>query len=109
MEQTSRRGMLERSWADTGPSGLCDLHLRIDGPAQGGYGRAWDCGELFSATWTWFQFDAQTLYRTLFDSYAFDSSVWEIWGALLQVATGGDSDRMICGGPEEFNGLMCEK
>ncbi|HEY3949882.1 amino acid adenylation domain-containing protein [Phenylobacterium sp.] len=37
---------------------------------------------LFSETWDWFGFDATDVW-TLFHSYAFDFSVWEIWGALL--------------------------
>ncbi len=37
---------------------------------------------LFSATRQWFNFDANDVW-TLFHSYAFDFSVWELWGALL--------------------------
>ena len=37
---------------------------------------------LFSATQRWFNFNAADVW-TLFHSYAFDFSVWEIWGALL--------------------------
>jgi amino acid adenylation domain-containing protein/non-ribosomal peptide synthase protein (TIGR01720 family) len=37
---------------------------------------------LFSATRDWFGFDEHDVW-TLFHSYAFDFSVWEIWGALL--------------------------
>ncbi|WP_326779377.1 non-ribosomal peptide synthetase [Streptomyces sp. NBC_01445] len=37
---------------------------------------------LFSATGRWFDFGADDVW-TLFHSYAFDFSVWEIWGALL--------------------------
>ncbi|MEU9029604.1 amino acid adenylation domain-containing protein, partial [Streptomyces sp. NPDC048383] len=37
---------------------------------------------LFSATDHWFDFDEQQVW-TLFHSYAFDFSVWELWGALL--------------------------
>jgi amino acid adenylation domain-containing protein len=37
---------------------------------------------LFSATDGWFGFDSTDVW-TLFHSYAFDFSVWEIWGALL--------------------------
>ncbi|MBV2156409.1 non-ribosomal peptide synthetase [Kitasatospora sp. SUK 42] len=37
---------------------------------------------LFSATDHWFGFGAQDVW-TLFHSYAFDFSVWELWGALL--------------------------
>ncbi|HEX7772769.1 MAG TPA: amino acid adenylation domain-containing protein, partial [Pyrinomonadaceae bacterium] len=37
---------------------------------------------LFNATQPWFNFDADDVW-TLFHSYAFDFSVWELWGALL--------------------------
>jgi amino acid adenylation domain-containing protein len=37
---------------------------------------------LFTATQHWFQFSRSDVW-TMFHSYAFDFSVWEIWGALL--------------------------
>src|SRR5262249_43935863 len=37
---------------------------------------------LFTATRDWFQFNESDVW-TLFHSYAFDFSVWEMWGALL--------------------------
>lgn len=37
---------------------------------------------LFDATESWFHFGPEDVW-TLFHSYAFDFSVWEIWGALL--------------------------
>ncbi|HKV10311.1 MAG TPA: amino acid adenylation domain-containing protein, partial [Thermoanaerobaculia bacterium] len=37
---------------------------------------------LFDATEAWFEFNEKDVW-TLFHSYAFDFSVWEIWGALL--------------------------
>jgi amino acid adenylation domain-containing protein len=37
---------------------------------------------IFEATRPWFRFDASDVW-TLFHSYAFDFSVWELWGALL--------------------------
>ena len=37
---------------------------------------------LFQATHSWFHFDENDIW-TLFHSYAFDFSVWEIWGSLL--------------------------
>ncbi|MCP4661436.1 MAG: amino acid adenylation domain-containing protein, partial [bacterium] len=37
---------------------------------------------LFTATRAWFGFDRDDVF-TLFHSYAFDFSVWELWGALL--------------------------
>ncbi|MET3658069.1 amino acid adenylation domain-containing protein [Sporosarcina psychrophila] len=37
---------------------------------------------LFSSSYDWYRFDNNDTW-TLFHSYAFDFSVWEIWGALL--------------------------
>ena len=37
---------------------------------------------LFAATWDWYQFDEHDVW-TMFHSFAFDFSVWELWGALL--------------------------
>ena len=37
---------------------------------------------LFATTEDWYRFDAHDVW-TLFHSYAFDFSVWEMWGALL--------------------------
>src|SRR5205085_3105299 len=37
---------------------------------------------LFEATWPEFRFTEEDVW-TLFHSYAFDFSVWEVWGALL--------------------------
>jgi amino acid adenylation domain-containing protein len=39
-------------------------------------------GRLFTATEPWYHFDANDVW-SLFHSYAFDFSVWELWGALL--------------------------
>ncbi len=36
---------------------------------------------LMHATWPWFRFDGRDVW-TLFHSFAFDFSVWELWGAL---------------------------
>lgn len=39
-------------------------------------------GRLFEATNAWFGFDSRDVW-TLYHSFAFDFSVWELWGALL--------------------------
>ena len=65
----------------TAAPGLCDLHLGIDGRAQGGDGRrtrTW-CG-CCRTTQAGSVSRAQDVW-TLFHSFAFDFSVWEIWGA----------------------------
>ncbi|MEQ1808091.1 MAG: AMP-binding protein, partial [Burkholderiaceae bacterium] len=50
------------------PKGVCVTHHNVV--------------RLFTATAAWFEFSAADVW-TLFHSYAFDFSVWEIWGALL--------------------------
>ncbi|HEY4597271.1 MAG TPA: AMP-binding protein, partial [Thermoanaerobaculia bacterium] len=50
------------------PKGVVVTHANVD--------------RLFTATDPWFGFNAEDVW-VLFHSYAFDFSVWEIWGALL--------------------------
>ncbi len=50
------------------PKGVVVTHANVD--------------RLLTATDPWFHFNAEDVW-TLFHSYAFDFSVWEIWGALL--------------------------
>ena len=50
------------------PKGVMVSHYNVD--------------RLFRSTNDWFQFNSSDVW-TLFHSYAFDFSVWEIWGALL--------------------------
>ncbi len=52
------------------------------GRPKGVLSQHFNATRLFSATEQWFQFCDQDVW-TLFHSYAFDFSVWEIWGALL--------------------------
>ncbi|MEX2970010.1 non-ribosomal peptide synthase/polyketide synthase [Streptomyces sp. C184] len=63
---------------------------------------------LFSRTRHWFGFDEHDVW-TLFHSYAFDFSVWEIWGALLHggrlVVVPHDTARA----PEEFLRLLADE
>jgi amino acid adenylation domain-containing protein len=63
---------------------------------------------LFSATQEWFRFGSQDVW-TLFHSFAFDFSVWEIWGALLHggqlVIVPLDEARS----PGDFYRLLCER
>ncbi len=52
------------------------------GPPKGALVTHGNVSRLFAATAAWFGFDGRDVW-TLFHSYAFDFSVWEIWGALL--------------------------
>ncbi|MBV9059576.1 MAG: amino acid adenylation domain-containing protein, partial [Pseudonocardiales bacterium] len=60
---------------------------------------------LFSATHHWFGFDEHDVW-TLFHSYAFDFSVWEIWGALLHGGRLVVVPFAVSRSPEEFLRLL---
>src|SRR5262249_38474346 len=61
---------------------------------------------LFSATDPWFHFDQNQVW-SFFHSYAFDFSVWEIWGALLSGARLLIVPRETARSPEDFYRLLC--
>jgi amino acid adenylation domain-containing protein len=61
---------------------------------------------LFSATDAWFRFDANDVW-TLFHSYAFDFSVWEIWGALFYGGRVVIVPKDVARSPEDFYELLC--
>ena len=61
---------------------------------------------LFAATDKWFDFDASDVW-TLFHSYAFDFSVWELWGALLHGGRLVVVPYWISRTPEAFYELLC--
>ena len=60
---------------------------------------------LFAATDAWFHFDATDVW-TMFHSYAFDFSVWEIWGALLYGGRLVIVPYWISRSPEAFHQLL---
>lgn len=63
---------------------------------------------LFAATKEWFQFGSDDVW-TLFHSYAFDFSVWEIWGALLHRGRLVIVPHWISRAPEAFYRLLLEQ
>lgn len=60
---------------------------------------------LFDATNDWYRFDGRDVW-TLFHSYAFDFSVWELWGALLYGGRLVVVPRGISRSPEDFWELL---
>ncbi len=60
---------------------------------------------LFDSTRHWFDFGPDDVW-TLFHSYAFDFSVWELWGALLQGGTLVIVPFAVSREPEEFLRLL---
>jgi amino acid adenylation domain-containing protein len=61
---------------------------------------------LFESTRPWFNFDKNDVW-TLFHSYAFDFSVWEIWGALLYGGRLVVVPYWTSRSPEAFYDLLC--
>ncbi len=60
---------------------------------------------LFTATEHWFQFNSQDVF-TFFHSFAFDFSVWEIWGALLYGGRLVIVPYWVSRSPETFHNLL---
>src|SRR5581483_5152725 len=60
---------------------------------------------LFQATWEWYRFDERDVW-TMFHSYAFDFSVWEIWVALFYGGRVVVVPYLISRAPDEFYRLL---
>src|SRR5262249_33220601 len=60
---------------------------------------------LFSSTQDWYHFDERDVW-TLFQSYAFDFSVWELWGALLYGGRLVVVPYWVSRSPEAFHQLL---
>ncbi|ATQ77349.1 non-ribosomal peptide synthetase [Massilia violaceinigra] len=63
---------------------------------------------LFSATQPWFGFGPSDVW-TLFHSFAFDFSVWELWGALLHGGHLVVVPYLTTRNPQAFYALLCER
>ncbi|WP_416971231.1 non-ribosomal peptide synthase/polyketide synthase [Streptomyces sp. 4F14] len=63
---------------------------------------------LFSATDQWFGFGADDVW-TLFHSYAFDFSVWELWGPLLYGGRLVVVDYHVSRNPQAFAALLADE
>lgn len=63
---------------------------------------------LLGATHSWFHFDENDIW-TLFHSYAFDFSVWEIWGSLLYGGRLVVVPYWVSRSPEMFYQLLSQK
>jgi len=62
-------------------------------------------GRLFDAAQGWFNFNAEDVW-VLFHSYAFDFSVWELWGALLYGGRLVIAPYFVSRSPETFYDLL---
>ncbi|MFN6478156.1 non-ribosomal peptide synthetase [Nostoc sp. DedQUE07] len=63
---------------------------------------------LFAATDSWYHFSQDDVW-TMFHSYAFDFSVWEIWGALLYGGRLVVVPYLVTRSPESFYKLLCQE
>lgn len=63
---------------------------------------------LFESTRQWFAFSESDVW-TLFHSFAFDFSVWELWGGLFYGGRVILISKEIARSPEEFYRLICEQ
>ena len=63
---------------------------------------------LVSQTWPWFNFNEKDVW-TFFHSYAFDFSVWEIWGALLFGGRLVVVPHLVSRSPAEFLELLARE
>ncbi len=66
----------------------------------------YNVARLLAATQSWFDFDERDVW-TLFHSYAFDFSVWELWGALLYGGQLVVVPYWVSRAPEAFYDLLC--
>src|SRR6185312_7368651 len=56
----------------------------------------------------WFSFTDQDVW-TVFHSFAFDFSVWELWGALIKGGRAVIVPYSVARSPQEFYRLLCEE
>lgn len=63
---------------------------------------------LFAATQKWFSFNEHDVW-TLFHSFAFDFSVWELWGALLYGGRVVVVPYLTARSPQDFYRLLCKE
>ena len=62
---------------------------------------------LFTATAHWYRFGPDDVW-TLFHSFAFDVSVWELWGALLHGGRIVVVPYLVSRSPSEFVDLLAQ-
>jgi acyl-CoA synthetase (AMP-forming)/AMP-acid ligase II len=63
---------------------------------------------LFAMTWPWFRFDGTDVW-TLFHSYTFDFSVWEMWGALCYGGRLVIVPYWVAQSPQTYYDLLCQE
>jgi amino acid adenylation domain-containing protein len=115
IEEEADESRSHPSDANPSPEGLAMRHLAYVIYTSGSTGRPkgvmvehGNVARLFTATDAWFGFDHRDVW-TLFHSYAFDFSVWEIWGALRYGGRLVIVDRDVARSPDDFYRLLCRE
>ena len=105
----------DESGADVERSGLSPEHLAYVIYTSGTTGRPKgvmvehrNVVRLFGATARWFAFDRSDVW-SLFHSFAFDFSVWEIWGALVHGGRLVIVPQLTSRSPRAFYELVCAR
>jgi len=103
---------IEREDATDLPSVAAPEHLAYVIYTSGSTGRPKGCqithanvARLMDATYDWYKFDEHDAW-TMFHSYAFDFSVWELWGALLYGGKVVVVPYLVSRSPEDFYRLL---
>ncbi|HWH57599.1 MAG TPA: amino acid adenylation domain-containing protein [Terriglobales bacterium] len=103
---------IEREDATDLPSVAAPEHLAYVIYTSGSTGRPKGCQithanvvRLMDATYDWYKFDEHDAW-TMFHSYAFDFSVWELWGALLYGGKVVVVPYLVSRSPEDFYRLL---
>jgi amino acid adenylation domain-containing protein/FkbH-like protein len=103
---------IEREDATDLPSAAAPENLAYVIYTSGSTGRPKGCQithanvvRLMDATYDWYKFDERDAW-TMFHSYAFDFSVWELWGALLYGGKVVVVPYLVSRSPEDFYRLL---
>jgi amino acid adenylation domain-containing protein len=106
---------IARESGDNPPSGAGPQNLAYVIYTSGSTGKPKGCQithfnvvRLFQATWDWYRFDESDVW-TMFHSYAFDFSVWEIWGALFYGGRVVIVPYLVSRSPEAFYRLLYDE
>jgi amino acid adenylation domain-containing protein len=105
----------EAAREDDAPSGATPASLAYVIYTSGSTGKPKGCEvthgnviRLFDATDHWFGFDQRDVW-TLFHSFAFDFSVWELWGALLHGGRLVIVPYLVSRSPESFLEVLAQE
>jgi len=103
-----RAAAARRGWCARRQRRLRHLHSGSTGRPKGVVVSHREVLRLFAATAPWFRFTAGDVW-TLFHSYAFDFSVWELWGAAPPRRPAVVVPRWLARAPDAFQALLARE